>query len=346
MTVLFVVFDNRITKLFIRTMTMMGQDHPSREREEKVPATRKRKHGEILESQINEERWMTWDADSKFSYQVSTCGRFRNLTTNTMLTCYQKPNGLRYWRLRNRIGRFTEKSVARWMCIAFRSDEVRAMETKNTKWRAIHLDYVSDNDILSNIACVSVSDGAAKVWTSNKKRKNSGIARKKPIRQIDPLTGVIRDWPSCIDVERANLGFIASNVSRCANGLSKKGLAYKFQWKWIISTLPGETWRDCEIPRHQGMKWSDLGRVQTTFGVRTRGTKLSHGYLSIWCTGKATLVHQLIAREAMQDAYEACVSRSAGTVPQVWHLDGNRANNNLTNLQWMTPVEGYKSKQD
>ena len=109
-----------------------------------------------------------------------------------------------------------------------------------------------------------------------------------------------------------------------------------------------EIWKD--IPRTKGeYKASNLGRIMTSKTGRMLSFTVDHrGYerVRLFKTGdKVFRVHRLIA--------ETFVPNPQST-EQVNHIDGNKRNNNASNLEWVSKIEnmqhsrcnGYHLKQE
>ena len=142
------------------------------------------------------------------------------------------------------------------------------------------------------------------------------------------------------------LGLDASAVSNCCSGRQRH--AGGFQFKHAVEPEParlaGEVWRAAHYPgingALEGWMVSSQGRIRTHVGHITRGSCLASGYLMAHCRLRAAnlnrkfLVHRLVAASFFGQPSSADL--------QVNHLDGNRANNIVNNLEYATPAQNVQ----
>ena len=98
--------------------------------------------------------------------------------------------------------------------------------------------------------------------------------------------------------------------------------------------LVSEEWRD--IPDYNGVyQVSNFGRIRNTYRnnrVLSQSTTTGYAHVSLNKNGvqKSFLVHRLVAK--------AFIPNNDGK-PEVNHLDGDKLNNCVTNLEWVTAKE-------
>jgi len=112
--------------------------------------------------------------------------------------------------------------------------------------------------------------------------------------------------------------------------------AYGYKWEYDDSSeykYLNEEWKDipCEIVEGiKGYKISNYGRVKNHKGKITEGSNHASGYLWVSVAPKQYLLHRLIAKTFIPNPQNK---------EQVNHIDGNKLNCKLDNLEWMTCSE-------
>ena len=105
-----------------------------------------------------------------------------------------------------------------------------------------------------------------------------------------------------------------------------------------------EIWKDIE--GYEGLyKVSNLGRIYSSYGQNKetcklpilRGSISSHGYRIVGLTKnkhvKSFFIHRLVAKAFIPNPENK---------PDINHIDGNKENNNINNLEWCTKSENTK----
>lgn len=106
-------------------------------------------------------------------------------------------------------------------------------------------------------------------------------------------------------------------------------------------TLPGEEWQ--AIEGYEGLyEVSDLGRVRSVKTETVRAQHTTRGYPSLnLCRGgrhRSKRVHRLVA-QAFMDAPEAGRDH-------INHINGDKTDNRLQNLEWVSPGENNRHAAD
>lgn len=90
-----------------------------------------------------------------------------------------------------------------------------------------------------------------------------------------------------------------------------------------------------EHPNYQISTKGDVKNIRTGKILKPISTK--NGYLRVSLDGKLCRVHRLVA-----DAF--LIKKDSDT--QINHIDGNKKNNNVDNLEWCTPSQNIKHAQN
>lgn len=86
-----------------------------------------------------------------------------------------------------------------------------------------------------------------------------------------------------------------------------------------------------------GYSISDTGRVRSKDGNILKPRDNGRGYLNINVNNKTYYIHRLVA-----DAFLTTITSK----DQVNHIDGNKLNNNISNLEWVTAKENIQHATD
>ena len=118
------------------------------------------------------------------------------------------------------------------------------------------------------------------------------------------------------------------------------------QLKDTVINLPGKIWK--VIPEYSDYQVSNLGRVR--HGIYILNTTIPKGYKVVSIKNdnkewKQVSIHRLVGMTFLsKDKYD----KSVWDKLQINHIDGNKLNNNISNLEWCLPRENvlhaYKMK--
>jgi len=89
-----------------------------------------------------------------------------------------------------------------------------------------------------------------------------------------------------------------------------------------------------ELIGFEGIYWIDEdGHIFNRHGRCLKPTKDSSGYLQVNLKSKSTSIHRLVAQQFIPNPLG---------LETVNHIDGNKLNNHISNLEWMTREDNIK----
>ena len=213
-------------------------------------------------------------------------------------------------------------------------------------WQVNHIDGCPSSNHLSNLQYATQAQNARHSWALG--ARHGPRCRGKAV--LGRMCGA-ESWSSFPSQTQAarSLGLSSSQVSRCCRRVAAKcrtttGTWYEFKFVELAQLRQNgkadELWEDAKYPGNSGidsipgMMISSHGRVGFTHakGIHaTLGSCRRDGYLSVQKAGRNFLVHRLVMASFHGQP------QSAGM--HVNHLDGNRGNNHLSNLEYATPSQ-------
>lgn len=268
------------------------------------------------------------------NYEVSNTGLVRNLKTNRMMKLNNK-GGYQEISLRNNIKR-TSFKVHRLVAIAFIDNPLNKSDVN-------HKDKNKLNNHVDNLEWVTRQENnihrCKDITITNNRNKN--------VCRIDINTGEeLETYNSIQDAAKwAIENKLSSNEHNARNAIGNaitglSSTSYGFKWKHIteLDVLDGEIWKEISInivgkPNY----WvSNLGRFRNDKGIIMINQKNNeNGYVRITIGLKTYLLHRLIALTFIENPENK---------EQVNHIDGNKLNNKLDNLEWVTNKENQLHK--
>ena len=192
-----------------------------------------------------------------------------------------------------------------------------------------HKNLDTSDSRVSNLEWVTRSENVKHSYLFNKKRKYNGTKRVKPVRARKLGTN---EWivysggaSEAARILQVSVGRISACCAKAKDAKQTGG--YEFEWDepTEVNVLEGEEWRQVS---DTGAAVSSYGRYRNIYGVVSTPSASANGYVTIRLAKKSYKMHRLIAT-----AFD--LPRKEGE-DQIDHIDGNRSNNKLSNLEWVT----------
>ena len=190
-----------------------------------------------------------------------------------------------------------------------------------------HIDNKPGNNTLTNLRWVTPSENVQHSFDTNANRKSCGAAKSRPIRCIETQI----EYPSAT-IAAKELGLDRRTIVSVLKGRQKTTGKRTFEYV-EEADLENECW---ENHPELGIPVSTQGRVINQ-SRKTRGCRMSCGYMRVRHNGKNYYVHRLVAETWLHNAEKK---------PQVDHIDNNKSNNTLANLRWVTRSENIQHSYD
>jgi len=290
---------------------------------------------------MSKEIWKTLDNFSK--YEISSFGNIRNKTTDNIL----KPNiksGYYGVNIRNDNNKYVSIKMHRLVALNF----VLNPENKAT---VNHKDHNKLNNKLDNLEWATTTEQNR--HKRKPKKEIQKLISSRAVWRIDKDTNekleyykTIRDAAQWIfdnnltSVKEFNGGNnIKTKISAVAQG--RRRISFGYEWEYCNESenkYDNEEWRDipCDIINGiKGYKISNYGRVKNHKGRITEGHNHESGYLWVSIAPKQYVLHRLVAKVFIPNPESK---------EQVNHIDGNKKNACVNNLEWCSNVENQIHK--
>jgi hypothetical protein len=175
--------------------------------------------------------------------------------------------------------------------------------------------------------------------------------KNKPINRISIETGDIMQTYNSIDDASSwvfengltkNKHNGRNAIGNCVCGLSKTSYGFKWETIKVLKCLENEIWKQVCIENNEDNEHnkkyfvSNLGRFKNSQNVIMENYKLNDdGYIRVYIYNKTYALHRLIALTFIDNP---------DNKTQVNHIDGNKSNNCVSNLEWVTNKENQIHK--
>jgi HNH endonuclease/NUMOD4 motif/NUMOD1 domain len=268
------------------------------------------------------------------NYEVSNTGLVKNIKTNKLLKL-NNTGGYQRISLKNNIKR-NSLNIHRLVALAFIDNPLNKPDVN-------HKDKNKLNNNVNNLEWVTRQENNIHRWSTSEYRSNN---RNKKIYRIDISDGKeLEMYNSIQDAAKwvvdnklsSNEHNARNSIGNVITGLSST--SYGFKWRHIveIENLDGEIWKEINttLVGENNCFVSNLGRFKRGNIVTTNSKPNNSGYILVSINKKSYLIHRLVALTFIENPENK---------EQVNHIDGNKLNNQLDNLEWVTNKENQLHK--
>ena len=271
---------------------------------------------------IIEEYWKEHPVYDK--YEGSNIGRIRNKLTKKIIKQYEYKGRLQVGLRHN--GERVMVISSRFILSCFTYEE------KNLE--CDHIDSNPLNNNIDNLRWVDKITNMNNINTIKKRKKPKGYSLGRKVACYDLDGNFVKIFSSITDASKHSCVSDTAIRNAC-EGVCKASNGYV--WKYVNDKpLKGEIFKKHPV---LDLEVSNLGRIRKVNSkwVRiTSGSENSIGYLTYKLNGKSYFVHRLVAETFIENPQKK---------PQVNHIDCNKKNNSVFNLEWCTERENLLSPE-
>ena len=258
-----------------------------------------------------EEIWK--ELNPKFpGYKVSNLGRLK-LRSGVVSKCSPRLSGYVSVSIINDKGKTKSMFLHVLVGLAF-------IPNPEQKASINHINGIRHDNRLVNLERVTYKENNNRKVFPNKGGMCSRIA------QYDSDDNLVKIWNSMREI--TNTKIISQHVLSKACKLNEK--VNNIRWEYYIEKIDGEEWKELFV-NEEFIKVSSEGRIMYHNGYISYGSSRGTGYLKFSIKAKSYQAHDLICRAFKPlENYDFLITN---------HLDNNKTNNKINNLEWCTQKE-------
>lgn len=265
------------------------------------------------------EFWKSLDIINFGKYEISSYGKIRNIRTGKIRSSYISDKGYHKCSIYDNDGNSKSVYIHRLVALAFIGPCPLEGYTID------HIDRNPSNNYYRNLQWAS-----CEIQASN--RNNTSTKKGRPVNQYSLGGKFIRKWNTGIEAGSA-LNIHSTSITAVCKG--KRQSAGNFKWRYAdeVDLIDGEIWKSIPYTEYGDVQISNMGRIKYSEGRISTGI-INEGYCTTILkhiqTGKTRnfLIHRLVMATfiGISDLI-------------VNHKDGNKTNNKLENLEYVTVSE-------
>lgn len=255
----------------------------------------------------------------EFNYEISTFGNVRSKTTNNIL----KPNA------KNNIPMISLRIGRKSYCLSIHQLVAQMfLENPNNYTRVNHINHDKLDNRVENLRWVSATENANHAHAKKERKTNA-----KAILQYDENGNFIKKFDS-IRQAANELDIPEKQFSSNLTGKTKLFRGFNFEYETPKVVLTEKDLLQFEpIKEHPDYLICRDGRIYSKKTKRIMKPLNAGNYNYLQIDDKNVSVHFLVANQFIPNT---------NNCPTVNHKDGDKSNNHVDNLEWMTHSEQIK----
>jgi len=257
-------------------------------------------------------------------YSCSNLGRIKNNETNQIFSPYKLPTGYCKVQLRKE-----NKSKTFNVHQLIAKTWIPNLENKTS---VNHKNKIRDDNRVENLEWATHTEQQQHKIQYDKDNNKSNNIPKRAVWKCDRETKERIQYYESVQEATRNLNgtqTMAKAISKCACGY--RNSAYGFFWEYdikdnIIQNNKDEKWKLYNKVNKSVYYISDYGNVKNKNKILKK-SKSEHGYWTVYINKKVIQVHRMVSEKFI---------KNPNKYKYVNHKDGNKRNNHVNNLEWVT----------